>query len=54
MFWDRNHVGDSGRVTVNGGGGGEDNVGDIVFLHAAQEGDGSAYVHAVVFEGDLA
>ena len=54
VFWDGNHIGDSGRITVDGGGGGEDNVRDIVLLHAAQENDGSAYVHAVVLERDLA
>jgi hypothetical protein len=47
------HVGNSGRIAVDGRGRGEDNVGDIVLGHAAEESDGSANIDAVVFEGDL-
>jgi hypothetical protein len=54
VFWDGDHVGDSCRIAVYGRRGGEDDVGDIVLLHAAQESDGSAYIHAVIFERDLA
>lgn len=48
-----NHVGNSSRIAVDGRGRGEDNVGDIVLGHAAEQSDGSANIDAVVFEGDL-
>jgi len=48
-----NHARVLGGITVDGRGGGEDDVVDIVLLHAAEEGDGSADIDTVVFEGDL-
>lgn len=54
VLGDGNHVGKAGRVAVDGGGRGEDNVGDVVLGHGAEEGDGTADVDAVVLQGDLA
>jgi hypothetical protein len=54
MFWDWNHVGDSCRIAVDCRRGGEDDVVDIVLLHTAEESDGSAYIHTVVFKRLLA
>lgn len=50
---DGDHVGNAGGIAVDGCGGGEHDVGDIVGGHAAKEGDGAANVDTVVFEGDL-
>lgn len=50
ILGDGDHVGEAGGVAVNGGGGGEDNVVDIVALHGAEEGDTSADIDAVVVE----
>jgi hypothetical protein len=47
------HVGNSSRISVDSRGRGEDNVGDVVLGHAAEESDGSTNIDAVVFEGDL-
>lgn len=47
------HVGNSSRIAVDGRRRGEDDVGNIVLGHAAEEGDGSTNIDAVVFEGDL-
>jgi hypothetical protein len=47
------HVGNSSRISVDSRGRGEDNVGDVVLGHAAEESDGSANIDTVVFEGDL-
>ena len=53
VLGDRNHIGNSSRITINGRGGGEDDIWDIVLGHAAEESDGAANIDAVVFEGDL-
>jgi hypothetical protein len=53
VFRDGNHVWHTGRIAVDGRGGGEDDVGDIVLLHAAKEGDGSTNIDTIVFEGDF-
>lgn len=53
VLGDGNHVGDTGGIAIDGRGGGEDDVGDIVFGHAAEEGDSAAHIDAVVFERDL-
>ena len=54
VLGDGNHVGNAGGIAVDGGGRGEDNVGDIVLLHAAQQRDAAADIDAVVLERDLA
>ena len=54
VFGDGNHVLESGSVAVDGGGRGEDDVGDIVLAHRAQKRDGASHIDAVVFEGNLA
>ena len=54
VLGDGDHVGDTSSVAVDGGGGGEDDVGDVVTLHGAQQGDATTNVDAVVLEGDLA
>lgn len=51
MFRDRDHVGDSGGISVDGGRGREDDVCHIVLGHAAEEGDRTADVDTVVFKG---
>jgi hypothetical protein len=48
-----NHVGKSSRITVHSRGGGEDDIGNIVFGHAPEESDGSANIDTVVFERNL-
>lgn len=53
VLGDGNHVLEAGGVAVDGGGGGEDNVGDIVAGHGLEERDAAANVDAVVLEGDL-
>lgn len=51
---DGNHVGEAGGVAVDGSGRGEDDVGDIVLGHRAQQGDASANIDTVVLQRDLA
>lgn len=52
VLGDGDHVGESSRIAVDGGGGGEDNVGDIVAGHGLEEGNAAANIDAVVFERD--
>ena len=47
------HVWEASGIAVDGGGGGEDDVGDIVFCHGGEEADGAVDVGAVVLEGDF-
>lgn len=54
VLWNRNHVGNSCRIAIYGCGGGEDDIVDIVLVHAPKEGNGSAHIDAVVFERNLA
>lgn len=54
VLGDGDHVGEAGGITVNGGGAGEDDVGDIVLDHGAQEVDGAVDVDQVVVQGLLA
>lgn len=54
FLWNRDHVGEAGGIAVDGGRGGEDDVGDIVLLHGAEEAERAIDVDAVVFERDLA
>lgn len=53
VLGDGNHVLPFCGVTVDGSGGGENDVRDGVFGHASQENNGSIDVYAVVFEGLL-
>ncbi len=53
VFGDGNHVWHTGRIAVDGRGRGENDVGDIVLLHAAKEGNGSTNIHTIVFERDF-
>lgn len=48
-FGDGDHVFEAGGVAVDGGGGGEDDVGDVVAGHGGEEADGAVDVGAVVF-----
>lgn len=48
------HVGEAGGIAVDGGRAGEDNVGDIVANHRAQEVDGAVDIDQVVVQGLLA
>lgn len=50
---DGDHIGEAGGVTVDGGGGGEDDVGDVVLHHGAEEVDGAVDVDQVVVQGLL-
>lgn len=53
VLGDGNHVLESSSISVDGRGGREDDVGDIVPLHGAQEGNGAADIDAVVLERNL-
>ena len=48
VFRNRNHVLEASGVTIDGGGGGEDDVGDIMTCRGAQEADSPVDVCAVV------
>lgn len=54
VLGDGDHVGEAGGIAVDGGGAGEDNVGDIVLDHGAQEVDGAVNINQVVVQGFLA
>lgn len=51
---DRDHVGEAGGISVDGSGAGEDDVGDVVADHGAEEADCAVDVDMVVVEGLLA
>jgi hypothetical protein len=51
---DGNHVGESGSIAVDGSGGGENNVVDVVALHGTEERDATTDIDAVVLERDFA
>jgi hypothetical protein len=53
VFWNGYHVGYSSRIAVHCGRRGEDDIWDIVFGHATEEGDRAANIDAVVFERDF-
>jgi hypothetical protein len=53
LFRDGDHVREAGGITVDGCGGREDDVGDVVLGHAAQEAERAEDVDAVVLERDL-
>lgn len=50
LLGDGDHVGEASGITVDGGGAGEDDVGDIVADHGAQEADGAVDVDVVVVQ----
>jgi len=52
-FGNGDHVWKAGGVAVDGGGGGEDDVGDVVFGHGGEKVDGAVDIGAVVFQGDF-
>lgn len=54
LFGDGDHVGEAGCIAVDGRRGREDDVGDVVLGHAAQEAERAEDVDAVVLERDLA
>ena len=54
VFGDRNHVLETGSVTVDGSRRREDDVGDIVTCHGAEKADGAVDVRAVVLQRNLA
>ena len=54
VFGDGDHVGEAGCVAVDGGGGGEDDIGDIILGHGGEEVDGTVDIGAPVFEGNFA
>ena len=54
LFGNGDHVGEAGGIAVDGCGGREDDVGDVVLGHAAQEAERAEDVDAVVLERDLA
>jgi len=53
VLWNWNHIWEAGGITVNGGRGGEDNVGNVVLLHGTKKGDGTANIDAEVLLWDL-
>jgi len=53
VLGDRNHVGNSSRIAIDGRRRGEDDIRDIVLGHAPEESDSSANINAVVFKRDL-
>ena len=50
LLGDGDHVGEASGITVDGGGRREDDVGDIVADHGAQEADGAVDVDVVVVQ----
>lgn len=53
FFGDGDHVGETSRVAIDGGGGGEDDVGNIVLCHGGEEADGAVDIGAIVLQRDL-
>lgn len=53
MLGDGDHVGKPSGIAVDGGGGREDDVGDIVLGHGFEQADGAVDIGVVVFQGDL-
>ena len=54
VFWDRDHVRKTCCVAINGGGRREDDVGDVMLGHAAEQAYRTVDIGAVVFKGYLA
>ena len=53
MFRNRYHVRETGGISIDGCRRGEDNVGDVMHGHCAEESNGAANVDTVVFEWDI-
>lgn len=53
VLGDGYHVWYSGRIAIDGRGGGEDDVGDIVLDHAPEQIDGSTNIDTVVLDWDF-
>ena len=53
-FRDGNHVLEAGGVSIDGGRGGEDDIGDIVLSRGGEKAYCAVDICAVVFERDLA
>jgi hypothetical protein len=53
VLGNRDHVGDAGRVAVDSGGRGEDDIGHVVLDHGGEERDRPADVDTVVCEWDF-
>lgn len=53
MFRNRNHVLKASGVAVDGRGGREDDVCDVMLFHGAEKGDGTPNIYTVVFERDF-
>ena len=54
FFGNGDHIGEAGSIAIDGGRGGEDDVGDIVLGHGREEADGAIDIGAVVLKWDLA
>lgn len=54
VFGNRNHVLEASRVSIHSGRRREDNVGDLVLGHRAEQAHGAVCVDAVVFQRNLA
>lgn len=50
MLGDGNHVGNTGGVAVDGGRGGEYDIGHVVLFHGAHESDAALDIDTVVLE----
>ena len=53
MLWYGNHVREPRGIAVYRGGGGKDDVGDVVLGHGTEETDGAADIDPVVFQWNL-
>lgn len=54
MFWNGDHVGKASCIAIDGSGGGEDNVGNVVLGHGAEKTDSAVDIGAIIFERNLA
>lgn len=54
VFWDGDHVLEAGRIAINCCRGREDDVGDIMAGHGAEESDGTTNVDTVVLDRNFA
>lgn len=48
VLWDGDHIREACGVAVNGSGGGEDDVGDVVLGHGSEEADCAVNIDAIV------
>jgi len=52
-FWDGYHVSKSSSIPIDGRGRGKDDISHVVLGHAAEEGDCTTDIDAVVLKGDF-